>query len=447
MTEGSAPKKIIIFAFPIFLGNLFQQLYNTADSLIVGNFLGSNALAAVSSAGNLIFLMIGFFIGLSVGAGVVISNYIGAKDAENTSLAVHTTVALGLVISIILTAIGITLAPVILRLMNTPEDVMSNSVIYFRIYFAGSIGFVMYNTFVGILRAAGDSTHPLYFLIISSVVNIVLDLVFIVGFHLGVGSAALATSISQIVSAVLCMILLLKTKESYRLEIKKIKFNVNILGKVINYGLPAGIQNSVIGFANVLVQSYINVFGEMAMAGHGAYSKIEGFGFLPITSFTMALTTFIGQNMGAKDYKRVKKGAVFGTVCSVTLAEVVGLIIFIFAPQLIRAFDSTPQSLEYGVQRTRVDTLFYFLLAFSHAMASILRGEGKSTVPMVIMLMFWCIVRVTILSVSNKYFHSIQVVNWVYPITWALSSIAYIFYYLIANPLKRLEKSNPPSIK
>ena len=441
MTEGSIPKKMVAFAFPIFLGNLFQQLYNTADSLIVGNFLGSSALAAVSSAGNLIFLFIGFFIGLSVGAGVVISNYIGARDKERTELAVHTNIALGLASSVILTILGVAFAPAILKLINTPDDVMADSVAYFRIYFAGATGFVMYNTFVGILRAAGDSKHPLYFLIVSSIINIVLDLLFIVVFHLGVGSVALATVISQLVSALLCMFLLLRTKESYHMEFRKIGFNAPILGRIINYGLPAGIQNSVIGFANVLVQSYINVYGQMAMAGHGAYSKIEGFGFLPITSFTMALTTFIGQNMGARDYRRVKKGAAFGTICTVGLAELIGLIIFIFAPVLISAFDSTPEAVAYGIQRTRTDTLFYCLLAFSHAMASVLRGEGKSTVPMVIMLSFWCVIRVTILALSNVYFHSILVVNWVYPLTWGLSSIAYVIYYIAANPIKKLEAS------
>ena len=320
MTEGSIWKKITYFALPIFLGNLFQQMYNTADSLIVGNFLGSNALAAVSSSSNLIFLMIGFFNGISMGAGVVIARYYGAREKEKVERAVHTTVAFGLVASVVLTIVGVVLAPEILVWMDTPENVLPESISYFRIYFLGSLGFVMYNVFVGILQSVGDSKHPLYYLIISSIINIVLDLVFIAGFHYGVGAAALATTISQFVSAFLCMGQLMRTKEEYRLCLRKIRFDREMLGQIIRIGLPSGIQNSIIAIANVVVQSNINAFGEAAMAGCGAYSKIEGFGFLPITSFTMALTTFVGQNLGAKQEERAKKGAKFGILTTVVLA-------------------------------------------------------------------------------------------------------------------------------
>ena len=430
MTEGSIWKKIVTFAIPVFLGSLFQQLYNTVDSLIVGNFIGSSSLAAVSSAGNLIFLLIGFFYGLSMGAGVVIAAYIGAKDAQNTKIAVHTTVFVGLISSVLLTLIGIFFSPLILRLMGTPEEVMTDSVNYFRIYFAGATSFIMYNIFVGILQAAGDSRHPLYFLIISSVLNILLDLLFIGVFKQGVGSAALATVISQTVSTLLCMIQLLKTKEDYRLEIKSIKPASRTLLKILKFGIPSGIQNSIIGFANVVVQSYINYFGAMAMAGSGAYSKIEGFAFLPITSFCMAVTTFTSQNLGARNFDRMKKGARFGTICSTTLAEIIGLITWIFAPTLIKAFDSTPEVLVYGIQRARTCALFYCLLAYSHSMAAILRGSGKAVVPMVVMMVCWCIIRVSILAVSGLFIRTIEVVNWVYPITWCLSSITFTIYYI-----------------
>ena len=429
MTEGSVWKKIVFFAIPVFIGNLFQQLYNTADSLIVGNFLGSNALAAVSSSGNLIFLLIGFFSGIAVGAGVVIARYIGAKDSANIKIAVHTTVALGLVASVIMTMAGVGLAPIILKMMNTPAEVLPASICYFRIYFMGATGFVMYNTFVGIMQAAGDSRHPLYYLIISSFINIALDLILIAGFHMGVGAAAFATAVSQLVSAFLCMIRLLHINAEYRLELKNIRFHGQMLIRIIRFGLPSGFQNSIIGFANVVVQSYINYFGEMAMAGAGAYSKIEGFAFLPITSFTMALTTFVGQNLGAGDYERTQKGARFGTICSLIIAELIGVIIYIFAPQLIAAFDHTPEVITFGVGRARACALFYCLLAFSHAIAAILRGAGKAIVPMLIMLAFWCIIRVSILAVSSMFCRTIATVNWVYPITWSLSSIAFLIYY------------------
>lgn len=439
MTEGTIWKKITFFAIPIFLGNLFQQMYNTVDSLIVGNFLGSNALAAVSSSGNLIFLMIGFFNGISIGAGVVIARYFGARDKKNVERAVHTTVAFGLAASVILTIVGTFFAPQILVWMQTPDNVLPQSTAYFRIYFMDSIGFVMYNIFVGILQAVGDSRHPLYYLMVSSVVNIVLDLTLIAGFHMGVGAAAFATAVSQFISAVLCMIQLIRSQEEYHLCLKHIRFEWDMLKQIIRFGLPSGFQNSIIAIANVVVQSNINSFGEMAMAGCGAYAKIEGFGFLPITSFTMALTTFVGQNLGAKNYERTKKGARFGMVCAMTIAEVIGIVIFIFAPVFIAAFDNTAEVIRFGVEKARTAALFYFLLAYSHSISAILRGAGKSVVPMIVMMVCWCVIRVAVLTVAGFFFPSIAVVYWVYPITWTLSSAIFLIYYKKANWLYSFE--------
>ena len=436
MTEGTIWKKIIFFALPLFVGNLFQQLYNTADSLIVGNFLGSNALAAVSSSGNLIFLMVGFFNGIAIGAGVVIARYFGARDIENMQRAIHTTVAFGLVSSVILTVVGVALAPQILIWMDTPANVLPESVTYFRIYFMGSLGLVMYNIFVGILQAVGDSKHPLYYLIVSSIINVVMDLVLIVVFDMGVGSAAFATILSQFISAALCMRKLMKTQDSYRLVIKDIRFHKDMLIKIIRYGLPSGLQNSIIAIANFVVQSNINAFGEMAMAGCGAYSKIEGFAFLPITSFTMALTTFVGQNLGAKDFERTKKGAKFGMLCSMTLAEVIGILMFIAAPILIAAFNNQPEVVQFGTDRARTSALFFFLLAYSHCISAILRGAGKSLVPMIVMLVFWCVVRVSFLTIMSWFINDIAIVYWVYPLTWSLSSITFLIYYKKADWMK-----------
>ena len=433
MTEGSIGKRITLFAMPIFLGNLFQQLYNTADSLIVGNFLGSNALAAVSSSGSLIFMLIGFLSGMSIGAGVVIARYFGAGDRENMDLAIHTTVAFGLAASVVMTLIGVLLSPQILRLMATPEVVMGDSVTYLRIYFAGSVGFVMYNIFVGILQAVGDSRHPLYYLIVSSLVNIVLDIAFIAGFGMGVEGAAIATVISQLVSALLCLIQLTCRQKNCRLYLRRIAFKPRLLKQIIRMGLPSGLQNSIIAFANVVVQSNINSFGELAMAGVGAYSKIEGFGFLPITSFTMALTTFIGQNLGAAQYERAKKGARFGIWATVVLAELIGVAVFVFAPWLIAAFDSNPEVISIGVAKARTSTLFFFLLAFSHAISAVLRGAGRAIVPMTVMLVFWCVVRVGFLTITVPLTHSILMLYWVYPLTWALSSLTFLIYYKKAD--------------
>lgn len=428
MSEGPIAKTIVLFALPLFLGNLFQQLYNTADSLIVGNFLGSNALAAVSSSGNLIFLMVGFFNGISVGAGVLIARYFGAKDVMKMRKAIHTTVAFGFVSGVALTILGVVFAPWMLVLMGTPESVMAESVSYFQIYFAGSLGLVMYNIFVGILQAVGDSKHPLYYLIFSSVVNILLDLLFVGVFHLGVGSAALATIISQFASAILCLIRLLRVQEDYRIIIREIHFDREMLSAVIHYGFPSGLQNSIIAIANVVVQSNINSFGELAMAGCGAFSKVEGFAFLPVTCFTMALTTFVGQNLGAREYERTKKGARFGIICACVTAELIGLLLVATAPWLIAAFDPNPDVVAYGVGRAYVASPFFFLCAYTHCVAAILRGAGKPTVPMAVFLAFWCVIRVAILVITSQFIHTIETVYWVYPITWALSSLFFVFY-------------------
>lgn len=437
MTSGSIGKRMMFFALPLLLGNLFQQLYNTVDSLIVGNFLGSSALAAVSSSGSLIFMLIGFLSGISAGAGVVISQYFRAEDVPNIQRAVHTTVAFGIAAGLLMTIVGILLSPQILAWMGTPESVMPESVSYLQIYFSGSLGFVLYNVFVGILQAVGDSRHPLYYLMVSSVINLVLDILFIGFFHTGVGGAALATVISQVFSAILCFVQLLKTKESYQLRLSSIRFDLPMLGRIIRIGLPSGVQNSIIAFANVAVQSYINAFGEMAMAGYGAYTKIEGFAFLPINSFTMAMTTFVGQNLGAGQTERTRKGARFGILVTVVMAELIGVIVMLFAPQLITAFDSTPAVVQFGVEKARTAALFYCLLAYSHSVASVIRGAGKAVVSMLIMMTFWCVVRVAFLAVSIPLTHSVLMVYAVYPLTWALSSVVFFFYYRRANWLNQ----------
>ena len=441
MTEGSIEKHLISFAVPLFLGNLFQQLYNTADSLIVGNFLGSEALASVSSSSNLIFLMIGFFNGIAVGAGVVIARAFGAGDKKGLHTAIHTTVAFGLVAGVVLTLLGVLLAPQILVWMGTPESILAGSVSYFRIYFLGSIPFVLYNICVGILQSVGDSRHPLYYLMVSSVVNILLDLLFVAGFKMGVGSAAAATAISQLVSAALCFVRLCRTDDVYRVTLRDIRFDIPMLGKIIRNGLPAGCQNSIIAFANVIVQTNINAFGEIAVAGQGVYAKIEGFGFLPITCFAMALTTFISQNLGAGEYDRAKKGARFGILCSMAIAEIIGLAIFLGAPFLMWLFDRNPDVIASGVGRAQADCLFYFLLAFSHCIAGIMRGAGKASVPMVVMLISWCVIRVAYITVAIRFIPSIQIIYWAYPITWAISSVIFLVYFLKSDWLHAYDRA------
>ncbi len=431
MTEGSIGKKIILFAIPIFIGQLFQQLYNTVDSLIVGNLIGSGALAAVSSTGTLIFLVVGFFFGFSMGAGIVIAREIGAQDREKVSKAVHTAVSMGLFFSAVITALGVIFSPFMLRLMGTPEDVLPDAVLYLRIYFSGCSGLIMYNTFVGILQASGDSRHPLMYLITSSMINVVLDIVFIAVFKMGVDGAALATVISQFISMLLSLRKLLKTDEMIKIELRKIRFHSSTLKEIIRFGLPTALQGSIIDISNILIQSYVNSFGKDAMAGVGAYSKLEGFAFLPVIAFSMAMSTYISQNLGAKRKDRVKKGMRFGLLSTMLSIEIIGVLVFILAPYLIKAFNSDPEVISFGMQRARVTALFYFLLGFSNVTSAIMRGLGKPTAPMVTMLVCWCAVRVIVFMTIGRVYHVFALTCWIYPITWAMSSAVYLVLFKI----------------
>ena len=440
LTEGPIWSKILLFAFPIFLGNLFQQFYNAFDSWVVGRYLGDAALAAVSSSASLIHMMVGFFQGIAMGAGVLIAKSYGAKDHDSLRRALHTDVAFGLAAGILLTVLGVAFTPTILRWMNTPENVLPESISYFRYYSYGVIFTVLYNIFVGILHAIGDSKHPLYYLIFSTFVNVVLDMLFVADLGYGVGSAALATTISQGVSALLCCIRLMRIKEDYRLRLRQIRFDPAFLKSIFGFGLPSGVQNSVIGFANLVVQTNINAFGDAAMAGCGAHQKIEGFVFLPVTCFSMALSTFVGQNLGAKQYDRVKKGVVFGIICSCLMAEMVGVAEYFTAPWLVGFFASTEAAINFGTMHMRTICLFYFLLAFSHCIAAIMRGAGKASVPMVTMLICWCLIRVSYITIAVKFVNRLTTVSWAYPITWTLSSIVFLIYFLKADWMHNFDR-------
>lgn len=433
LTEGSIWKAMLLFAMPVFLGNVFQQLYNTFDAWCVGNYIGDNALAAVSSSGSLIFMMISFFNGVAMGAGVVIARTYGARNYKTMSEAIHTAIAFGLVAGIALTIVGVAFTPIILQWMGTPADVLPESIEYFRYYFFGAIFTVMYNIFVGILHAVGDSKHPLQYLIFAAFVNVVLDLLFVAVLGFGVGSAAIATTVSQGVSALLCFIHILRVDAPYRVRIRKIRFHKESLLHIIRYGLPSGVQNSVIALANVVVQTNINSFGKAAMAGCGAYSKLEGFAFLPVTCFSQALSTFVGQNLGAGHHDRVRKGVAVGITCSCVMAETIGVFSYLFAPQLIGFFSESEEAIVYGTQHMRTICLFYCLLAFSHCIAGVMRGAGKATVPMYTMLACWCVIRVTYISVAVKFVNELTTVSRAYPITWILSSAVFLIYFVKAD--------------
>jgi len=424
---------MLLFALPVFIGNIFQQFYNAFDSWCVGNFIGENALAAVSSSGSLIWMMTSFFNGMAMGAGVVIARFFGGREYDSMGKAIHTAIAFGLVTGVVMTVIGIGFTPTILRWMGTPEEVLPQSISYFRWYFAGAIFLVMYNIFVGILHAVGDSRHPLYYLMLSTLVNIVLDLLFVAVLGYGVGSAAIATTVSQGISALLCCIHLLRIDAPYRISVKEVRFDRKSLIDIIRFGLPSAVQNSVISIANVVVQANINSFGKSAMAGCGAYNKLEGFTFLPITCFTQALCTFVGQNLGAHQHERTKKGVAFGLICCCVMAECIGVFSYAFAPQLIGIFIKSQEAIAFGTQHMRTIAPFFCLAAFSHCIAAILRGAGKATVPMFTMLACWCLFRVAYISVAVRFIPKLTTVSFAYPITWILSSVVFLIYYLKAD--------------
>ncbi len=431
LLEGSIWKGMLIFALPILLGQIFQQLYNTADALIVGQFCSKAEYTAVTSSGSLVFMLVGFFGGIAVGAGVVIARYFGAQDRENLRKAIHTTLIFGFLSGLFLSALGVGITPTLLRWMGTPTEVLPYSIEYFRFYFIGILATSMYNLCMGILRAVGDSKHPLYYLIISSIINIFLDLLFVGLLDWGVWSAALATTISQFVSMILCLIRLFRVDADYRLSMGEMRISRSHMWEVIRFGLPSGIQNSIIAFANVIVQTNINHFGQATASGCGTFAKLEGFAFLPVTCFTMALTTFVSQNLGAKQYDRTKKGVRFGIICGVVAAEIVGVLMLLFAKPLMELFiKDDPLAVAVGIKQIRVEALFFCCLSMSHCIAAVMRGAGKPMIPMVIMLGAWCVLRVLYIQIMVPVVQESWVIFSAYPLTWTVSSIVYLIFYL-----------------
>lgn len=418
MTEGVIWRQLIAFAVPLLLGNLLQQLYNTVDSIVVGQFIGSEALAAVSSSNSLINLIIGMFLGISTGAGVIISQYYGARNETKMQQAVHTSIGLCFIGGIILIFVGIAFSPAILRMMGTPEEVMPNSVIYFRIFFAGSLFNLTYNMAAGILRAVGDSKNPLYFLAASSVTNIILDILFVVIGGMGVEGVAIATVIAQALSMVLCLRTLAKAEDIYRLDFKKIKLNKPMVRMILTTGLPTGFQHSIISLSNVIVQANINAYGAMAMAGFGCYLKIDGFAQLPMQSFCLAATTFTGHNIGARKPERVKKGIKENIIICMIYVGVVSTILFGFAPQLVRIFSTEPEVIRYGTITMRMIIPFYVLLPVHQVLMGTMRGAGKTMYSMAFSVSNMCVLRMIYINLLVPLFPSYEAVMLCYPITW-----------------------------
>ena len=433
MTEGSIWKKILFFSIPLILGNLFQQLYNTVDSIIVGNYIGSEALAAVGSSGSLINLLIGFCIGASAGAGVVIAQFYGAQDREGVRKAVHTTIAIAIAAGAVLTVVGIVATPILLKAMGTPQEVFDQASIYLKVYFGGILFSVVYNMSAGILNAVGNSKRSLVYLMIAATSNIFLDLLFVVVLKMGIVGAAIATDISQLLSCIFIILFLVRSEDVYRVKLKNIRCYDNLLGKILKIGLPTGVQNIVISLSNVIVQSSVNSFGAVAMAGFAAYIKVDGFNILPVLSFSMAATTFVGQNVGAGRLDRVKKGMYVSVAMGIIYTVCTGILLLTFAPQVIGVFTQNGKVVEYGVYIMKFFCPFYWMLGILHILAGTIRGTGKTMQAMVVFLFSLCIFRVLWIWGAMSVSHKIGGVMLGYPLSWLVGLVMILIYVWKGN--------------
>lgn len=438
MTQGSISGLLFAFAVPLMLGNLFQQLYNTVDSLIVGNFVSKQALAAVGCTGPIINTLIGLFSGLAAGASVVISQYYGAKDEEKLGKAVHTTVMLTLVTCVVLTVVGVWATPYMLMLMDTPADVIGEAELYLRIYFGGVAGLLLYNIGSGILRAVGDSTRPLYFLIFSALMNTVLDLFFVAVLKQGIAGAAIATIISQFVSAILVMLLLLRSREPYRLELPRLKMHKGMLRRICNIGIPSSLQMGITAFSNIFVMGYINHFESSCMAGWTAYNKLDALAMLPMQSLSLALTTFVGQNLGAGDLKRAKAGPRYGLIMGFIVTAIILVPMMVFAPQLTALFNDDREVIEFGTLFVRLCSPFYIAFVINQVYSGSLRGAGDAKNTMYIMLFSFVVFRQLYLFIVSRLGATAGVIALGYPMGWMMCSALLLIYYYKGHWARRL---------
>lgn len=428
MTEGTIWKKILIFAVPLIIGNLLQQMYSTIDSIIVGHYVGKSALAAVGSSTSIINLLIAFSQGASVGAGVVISQYMGARDKKSVHSAVHTAAAVAVLLGLFLTLAGVLMSGQLLVRMQTPDDVINDSTLYLRVYSAGLVFNVVYNMATGIMNAAGNSKRPLIYLGAASVTNIVLDMLFIAVGGMGVEGAAIATDVSQAVSCVLAMIYLFRVDADYRISPKDMHINGHMLSKIIKIGLPTGIQSMVISLSNVIIQSSVNSFGSTQMAGFGAYMKVDGFNILPVLSISMAVTTFVGQNYGAGRIDRVKKGAAVTVVMGLIYTALTGILLLTFSEPIMRLFTDDADIIAAGELAMKYFCPYYMLLSILNVLAGTVRGAGKSVPPMVILLFAMCVFRVLWIKLVLPHYNTIDVVYMVYPVSWVIGAALMALY-------------------
>ena len=429
MTEGPIWRNLLFFALPLMVGNLFQQLYNTVDSIIVGNFVGKEALAAIGSVDSIINTYIGFFAGLSAGAGVVISQYYGARDDESVHRAVHSTIAITLIMSAVTTVLSFFTTDVFLSIAKIPQDVWSEAETYLEIYFLGVTGLLLYNMGSGILRAVGDSKHPLYFLIFSAVVNTVLDIIFVAGMGMGVAGAAYATVIAQALSALLVLITLIRADDSYRIRFAKVRLHGQIVKQILMIGLPTALQMMVTAFSNIFVQSYINSFGSAAMAGYSSYNKIDKVCLLPMQSIGLAITTFMGQNIGAGLNDRATRGVKTATRMNLIIALVMIPLLWFLAPYMIWIFNQDHEVVHYGTMFLRTMSPFFICVAYNQIHNGALKGAGNTKIPMVIMMGSFIVFRQIYLFIISRTIGTPIAIALGYPLGWLLCTVILSVYY------------------
>lgn len=429
MTKGSVLPQIVLFAIPLFIGNLFQQLYNTADCFVVGHFLGKNALAAIGSTSHIIMTVTSFFNGFSTGAQIVISQTFGSKNIRLLRKSIHTALASSAIISLFMTALGLFTSPLILRLIQVPEEVFELANSYLKIYFSGVVFLIFYNMCAGILRALGDSRRPLYFLIFSSVVNIILDLVFVIYFNLGIKGAALATVISEAISIIPVLYVLCFTDEIYKVSLKELKIDWPLFIKMLKIGLPGAISSSITSFSNTFMQKYINFFGASCIAGWAVFGRFDQFRIMLMTSISFAATTFVAQNYGAGETIRIKKGIKISVLVSLIVISFLSALDLCFADFLSSLFISDIESIHYGSLFIRYTALFYIPCAMCMLFSQILRGFGNSMAPTIITFSGFVLLRQTILFVGTKITSSFWLVATAYPVVWIFTAAVMLLYF------------------
>ena len=429
MTTGAILPHILRFALPLFIGNLFQQFYNTTDSFVVGRFLGRDSLAALGSTTQLVFTVIGFFNGFSTGAQVVISQCFGSKNIASLRKAVHTAIVSSFFISALMTALGLFFSPLMLRLISVPEEVFEQATSYISIYFAGIVFLIFYNMGSGILRALGDSKRPLYFLIFSCLVNIILDIVFVVFLKLGIKGAAWATVISEAISTTPVLCTLIFTKDIYKLSLKELKIDFHLLSKMLKIGLPGAISSSITAFSNTFMQKYVNAFGSSCIAGWSVFARLDQLVTLPMRSISFSATTFTAQNYGAGQKERIKKGIRDSFILSMLLISFISILLFVFAREISSIFITEAESIKYGSLFIRYTAPFYVLCATSMLFSQILRGLGKSMASMLITFSTFVLLRQSILFIGSRLTSSFALVAIAYPIVWIAASSAMLLYF------------------